>query len=448
MHVLLFLLACAEPSQENDTACEPSEELPYDGVDQDCDGADLDDVDGDGFALDQDCDDQDAERYPGAEELPYDGVDQDCDGADLDDVDGDGFALEQDCDDDDARIHPLASELCDAVDQDCDGQVDEHAADALTGFLDADLDGYGDPEKPWTDCASLGPSLGEDCDDSDPRVYPGATERCSGVDNNCDGLVDTMVAGVTHSSVQEALDAACEDGDTVWVAPGTYYENIVINRPVTLRASTSAEETVIDASTCAERDCPVVRVTADGVTLSGLTLQGGARPEGDGGGVTSWGAMDLRISACRITGNSAVNGGGVDLYSGWLDSSQVDHNQATAYGGGVWLNNGGPAVQVSNSVIDDNQASYGGGAYQYWRPDVVWTNNTIQDNSAKLGGGLFLHGDGPSSSGNQITANTATQTYDHPGWECGGGGVYNDSGDWSSSGDTISANSPDDVCPD
>lgn len=161
------------------------------------------------------------------------------------------------------------------------------------------------------------------------------------------------------------------------------------------------------------------------MVLAELTIRGGSRSDGDGGGVTAWGAKDLLVTDCRITGNTAYDGGGIAIFSGRVENSQIDSNVALSYGRGVWPDNGG--------------------GYQYWRPDIVWSDNQISANTAYLGGGLFLHGDGPSSSGNQITA---TKTNDTPGWECGGGGVYNDSGDWSSSGDTISANSPDDVCPD
>ena len=127
-----------------------------------------DDLDGDGYPIGLDCDDGDPEVHPNAPEVPYDGLDQDCDGGDLEDVDGDGFRAEvvggDDCDDQDLSIHPGAEETCDQVDRDCDGEAV------------ADLDGDGH-------------DLCDDCDDGDPYVHPGAVELCDGEDNDCDGEI-------------------------------------------------------------------------------------------------------------------------------------------------------------------------------------------------------------------------------------------------------------------
>ena len=114
------------------TAVSPAAtEVPYDGVDDDCDGADLTDVDGDGEAAvaagGTDCDDHTAAIHAGAEDTPYDGQDQDCSGSDANDLDGDGaVAVEAgggDCDDDDPTILPDALEAwADGfTDNDCDG---------------------------------------------------------------------------------------------------------------------------------------------------------------------------------------------------------------------------------------------------------------------------------------------------------------------------------------
>ncbi|MCB9760882.1 MAG: hypothetical protein H6739_13675 [Alphaproteobacteria bacterium] len=191
-------------------------EVPYDGVDNDCDPSTPDDdLDGDGYAQADDCDDSDANLHPGAVEL-CDGVDQDCDGVIDDaesgawyvDADGDGFGdpeTEQascdgegltadgsDCDDADPAINIAADELCDGIDNDCDGAVDEpSAADAADWYADVDGDGFGSTERQRACEAPEGyVALSTDCDDADPAVNPDATEVCDGVDNDCDGQTD------------------------------------------------------------------------------------------------------------------------------------------------------------------------------------------------------------------------------------------------------------------
>lgn len=175
----------SEPSgdcKDNDAAINPAAtEIPYDGIDQDCSGRDLCDVDGDGVdaptgsCFGTDCDDDDDDISPLATEIWYDDVDQDCDGWSDYDADYDGFDSDRfggdDCNDDDEDISPDAEEIWyDAVDQDCDGTSD----------FDADGDGF--ESEDWG---------GTDCDDEDDLVYPGAPELEDGVDNDCNGVSES-----------------------------------------------------------------------------------------------------------------------------------------------------------------------------------------------------------------------------------------------------------------
>lgn len=108
-----------------------------------------------------------------------------------------GYAAEDgDCDDLDDAIHPGVDEKCDGVDQDCDGAVDEDPIDATAWYADGDGDGIGAGDGVRT-CESPTGTVadGGDCDDTDPTVRPGASERCGGGDENCDGAVDE--AGAT-----------------------------------------------------------------------------------------------------------------------------------------------------------------------------------------------------------------------------------------------------------
>ncbi|MCP4920279.1 MAG: hypothetical protein GY913_25545 [Proteobacteria bacterium] len=117
------------------------------------------------------------------------------------DEDGDGFdGIDHggdDCDDGDATVNPGADEVCDEVDNNCDGVVDEDTAtDASTWYQDADGDGAGVIDVTWTSCAAPSNYVSEigDCDDTEALAYPGADEVCDDIDNNCNGAVDENTA--------------------------------------------------------------------------------------------------------------------------------------------------------------------------------------------------------------------------------------------------------------
>ncbi len=177
-----------------------AEEIPNNDVDEDCDGEVLIiDEDMDGFNSDEDCDDLDAGINPGAEEIPNNEVDEDCDGlALIIDDDGDGFNSDEDCDDSDATINPNAEEICDEVDNNCDGQIDD-GLEVQTYYVDADMDGYGDPDYSVELCSQPPGTSTEsgDCDDTNPEVNPDAEEIANnGIDEDCDG--EDLISSVNN----------------------------------------------------------------------------------------------------------------------------------------------------------------------------------------------------------------------------------------------------------
>jgi hypothetical protein len=148
---------------------------------------DLYDSDGDGFGFcSSDCDDFTDSVSPGSVEV-CDDLDNDCDGmvdegTECSDDDGDGYSENDgDCSDGDSDVSPGETEVSgNGIDDDCDGVVDD-------GTFDGDGDGYS--------------TEGGDCDDADPDAYPGGAETGDGADNDCDGIVD------------EGTEAYDDDGD-------------------------------------------------------------------------------------------------------------------------------------------------------------------------------------------------------------------------------------------
>lgn len=186
------------------------------------------DFDGDGFFTPEDCNDADVSAYPGAEEVPYDLVDQDCDGSDLTDVDEDGvdsvFAGGTDCDDENPDVFPDAEEIpYDGLDNNCDGSNDD----------DFDQDGYEATERGGTDCNDFdaeivpldtdgdgfSPCTG-DCDETDKNRNPLTVPICGNdIDDNCDGVSDCALTGeVLIDTAPVRIDGA--DGKGLGVAFG------------------------------------------------------------------------------------------------------------------------------------------------------------------------------------------------------------------------------------
>lgn len=119
-------------------------------------------------------------------------------------------------------------ELCDGLDQDCDGEVDE----GLTGpgapewCLDEDGDGFGADATLIRVCAAHLPEgnyigMCGDCDDSNAEVYPGAPEQCNDIDNDCDGVSTTVSTYCVDADGDGFID--CDNCVQSCSSPGPTY---------------------------------------------------------------------------------------------------------------------------------------------------------------------------------------------------------------------------------
>ncbi len=254
---LLFALplaGCLTFLTEHPGTSDDDDAVDDDDVVDDDDAAD--DADQDGWTVEEgDCDDGDPARHPGADE-ECDGVDSNCDGVeDTDlpgdtwyrDFDNDGFGgagpdasisacvappgyvdNDRDCADTNASVHPDAPEVCNGMDDDCDGDPDNGVLVPI--YFDTDDDGHGSgpalgdgcPGPGYSelndDCNDGDPTIWEDddvdgdndgwdrcagdCDDADPAVNPAKAELCDGIDNDCSGGVDDgfVRVGVVHGA--------------------------------------------------------------------------------------------------------------------------------------------------------------------------------------------------------------------------------------------------------
>ena len=331
---------------DTDASMHPDAEELCDGRDNDCDGSpnpDEVDADGDGVLVcGGDCDDADASVYAGAQEV-CNQVDEDCDGiVDEDtacyDDDGDGYSeLDGDCDDADPLLTP------DDADADgwssCEGDCDD--ADPLTN--------------PWA--AELCNGLDDDCNGA--------------ADDDCEAC--TVAVPGDHPTIQEAIDAAA-GGDAICVDPGTYTENLdFLGASVSVLGVGGPYQTIVQGT----YGSVVSFVTGEDASakLQGFTVTRGHGPYGthDAGGINVVGADPvLRRLVVEDNGSEGGYGAGMVIDDGaapQLTEVVVRDNLITAFaarGGGIYVSDSSPTFSrllVQDNDIDDADYAYGTGMY-------------------------------------------------------------------------------------
>ncbi|MCX6376360.1 MAG: right-handed parallel beta-helix repeat-containing protein, partial [Armatimonadetes bacterium] len=244
---------------------------------------------------------------------------------------------------------------------------------------------------------------------------------------------------LAEDKVAHALTAA-PSGTEIWVAQGTYCENISLESGVAVYGGFTAAETYRE-----QRNWATNKTVLDGgdvgsvvtvsypvtsATIDGFTIAHG-RNYYYGGGVYCSSASLTTIANNIIRGNSADNcyGGGLYAYDSTLTvvGNVFVENNAGQGGGIFYVYSSG---QIANNTIICNTASYGGGIYLVSSSPAL-TNNIVAFNT---GGGICKSGGSPTLSHNCVYGNTA---YQYSGLSPGTGDIsadplipYMESGDW------------------
>ena len=172
----------------------------------------------------------------------------------------------------------------------------------------------------------------------------------------------TIIVPHDYATIQEAINAATP-GDTIFVYNGTYYENVVMNKTVSLIGE-NRSSTIIDGS----KNGDVVSVEASNVSISGFTIQ---------------------------NSGSATLDSGIELKQGSF-SGVISRNYVTNNTYGVYLYYSGESIMVSNNIAENDN-----GVILRWSNNNVMEANNITNNKLY---GIYLH----ESSGNTINANNLT----------------------------------------
>jgi len=231
-----------------------------------------------------------------------------------------------------------------------------------------------------------------------------------------------------YTTIQEGINASI-GADTVLVQPGTYSENLLINRNIVLGSLflTTADTSYISSTIIHPPGGVVINFSAGDSTcvLTGFTITGG-NSIGFGGGIRCVGTSPtISYNIIRdnmVSSSSVCFGGGIFLEYG--SSAKIIHNQilnntATypseqGLGGGIYCDGSDPFI--ANNIINNNASDIDGGGIYFLNSQVHLFNNIVSGNSSQDGGGIYCDGN---------SAGIISDNVIHSNWSAyNGGGLY------------------------
>jgi hypothetical protein len=314
---------------------------------------------------------------------------------DAGDQDGDGFAAPEDCDDTNAEVYPGATERCDAVDQDCDGEADED----LIAWIDLDGDGWGTtPVSACTDTGQPTATTDGDCDDADPTIHPNAEEvYCDDIDQDCDGALPEMAlveGGPSYSSLQVAFDETL-DGDVIELCDGTWAVEVDFStaQARTVRSRSGLREQVILDGEGAHN---LFHLSRSGeLHLQDLTLQNAYGDSAAGPTIDHGGAISMTDATLVVERVDFFNNVGGDTHGGAIGACMLCEERSS----------GRVSITVLDARFEGNGADLGGGAISvsggYFQPGTtssVWVEGTTFAGNTAREGAADLYDDSYADS--------------------------------------------------